>query len=255
VFVVAWNPARYLTYADLRLRPALDLVARIEHTGPRRVWDLGCGHGAPTRVLAERWPDAEVVGLDSSPEMLSRTEAHERIEWVEARIEDWSPKHPADIVFSNAALHWLDDHGALLPRLVSHILPGGVLAVQMPRNHTEPSHQRLYETARSDRWRERVGHLVRDLPVHEPRVYHEMLRPLVSSLDIWETVYHQELTGDQPVAEWARGSVMRPFLDVLGGESDAFFSDYARRLAADHVAGPDGITLFPFRRLFIVATI
>jgi trans-aconitate 2-methyltransferase len=255
--MTTWDPAQYLRFSGLRMRPALDLIGRIDHDAPSRIWDLGCGHGAPTRVLADRWPDARITGLDSSAPMLERAAddtGNDRIEWIEGDIESWDPGGPVDLVFSNAALHWLDDHETLFPRLVRHLAPDGVLAIQMPRNHREPSHQRLYETARSDRWADRVAHLVRDFPVHGPADYHRMLRPTADSLDVWETVYQQELTGDHAVANWAKGSVVRPFLDTLADDADDFFEDYASRLADDYPVDPDGITLFEFRRVFIVAT-
>jgi trans-aconitate 2-methyltransferase len=254
VDMAIWDPAQYLRFSSLRMRPALDLIGRIALDDPARIWDLGCGHGAPTRVLADRWPDARITGLDSSAAMLEQAADDDRIEWVEGDIGAWRPEEPVDLIFSNAALHWLDDHGTLFPRLVSHLAPGGVLAVQMPRNHGEPSHQRLYETARSDRWADQVGHLVRDFPVSRPDAYHHLLRPTVSSLDVWETVYQQQLSGNDAVANWATGSVVRPFLDALGDDGGAFLEDYATRLARHYPAGPDGVTLFAFRRLFLVAT-
>lgn len=252
--MATWDPTQYLEFADHRLRPALDLLARIDHQGPRSVWDLGCGAGGPTAVLADRWPDATVRGVDSSPDMLDRAKAaYSDIEWIRGDIEDWTSPVPADVVFSNAAIHWLDDHASLLPRLLQQLAPGGVLAIQMPRNHAEPSHQRLNETARSEPWVDRVGDLVRESPVATPEQYHSTLRPLAKTLDIWETVYVQELTGTDAVASWTKGSVVRPFLDALGADGEEFFVDYAARLADDYPAGPDGTTLFTFRRLFIVA--
>ncbi|MDX1691926.1 MAG: methyltransferase domain-containing protein [Acidimicrobiia bacterium] len=249
-----WDPDQYLRFADHRLRPAADLVARIPLSGPELIWDLGCGTGGPTLLLRRRWPEATINALDSSAEMLEQAPPTEGIDWIRGDIAEWSPAEPPSLVFSNAALHWVDDHVALFPRLVGTLRPGGVLAVQMPRNHEEPSHVRLRETARSDRWRDRVAHLVREAPVLAPQRYHGILREHSASIDLWETVYLQALIGRNAVAEWARGSVLRPFLDVLGNEGDAFFADYASRLADDHPAEPDGTTLFPFRRLFIVAT-
>lgn len=250
-----WDPAQYLRFSGLRMRPAVDLIGRVEHPGPTRIWDLGCGHGGPTGVLADRWPESRITGLDSSREMLDRAAPDDRIEWVVGDIGEWDPNEPADIVFSNAALHWLDDHSSLMPRIVSHLAPGGVLAVQMPRNHGEPSHQRLYETARSDPWAARVGHLVRGSPVGTPAEYHGLLRPMVSELEVWETIYQQELEGDDAVANWAKGSVVRPFLEALGDDADAFFEDYAARLAGEYATSSNGSTLFPFRRIFFVATV
>ncbi len=177
------------------------------------------------------------------------------IRWVEADIARWAPERPPDLIFSNAALHWLDDHQALLPRLLGSLRPGGVLALQMPRNHGEPSHTAIVETVESGPWRERLEPLLRRRPVAPPEVYAELLLPLVTSLDIWETVYMHVLPGENPVVEWTSGTGLRPLLAALQGrERDDFLTDYAARTARAYPRRDDGLTLFPFRRLFIAAT-
>ena len=143
-----WNPGQYLKFAGHRLRPAVDLLARIDIESPGAVFDLGCGPGNVTALLAERWPEADITGVDGSADMLARVGAdHPGISWIEADIGAWEPAQAADVLYSNAALHWLDDHGALFPRLMGHLNPGGVLAVQMPGNHAQPSHTSIREAA------------------------------------------------------------------------------------------------------------
>jgi trans-aconitate 2-methyltransferase len=251
--MTSWDPAQYERYADARLRPASDLIARL-HTEPKEVWDLGSGTGSITRLLAERWPQASVHGLDSSSAMLEKARLIPGIEWVLADIALWAPRQPADLIFSNAALHWLGDHDELFPRLAAHLAPGGVIAIQMPRNFAEPSHTLLAATATSARWRETVGHLVAPSPVAEPAEYHRILSPRFTTIDIWETVYLQILQGEDPIAEWARGTAARPYLDALGSDGEDFMADYATRLRSAYPPVGDGSTLFPFRRLFIVAS-
>src|SRR5256885_10184756 len=138
---MSWDPARYLSFAGHRLRPALDLMQRIALATPKSVVDLGCGPGNVTAMLRERWPEAALVGVDNSPEML-RKARHDfpAIAWTEADIAGWQAARPVDVIFSNAALHWVPDHAQLLPRLVSQLASHGVLAVQMPHNHRAPSH-------------------------------------------------------------------------------------------------------------------
>ncbi len=250
-----WDPGCYLRFADPRQRPALDLIARIPPADAGVIWDLGCGTGNVTRLLAERWPDADVHGLDSSADMLAAAREIDGITWQEGDIAEWEPASPVDILFSNAAYHWVDDHDTLFPRLLHTVRPGGVFATQMPRNTAEPSHQILYQTARSEPWAARVGHLAGWKPVDEPSAYYDRLAGEATAIEIWETIYVHVLSGDDPVARWTRGTSARRFLDVLSAdEAKDFVADYAGRLRAAYPARPDGTTLFPFRRLFILAT-
>lgn len=250
-----WNPATYLEFAGERLRPALDLIARIDVEAPRVVYDLGCGVGNVTGLLAERWPDALVTGVDSSDEMLMEARARQPdFTWIEADLDAWTPERAADVLFSNAALHWLDDHRGLFSRLVRDLRPGGVLAVQMPRNHDQPSHQAMLAAANCDPWRNRLEPYFREQPVASPDIYADILSPLTSALDIWETVYWHVLRGADPIVEWTKGTALRPLLGALEEEERTpFLRDYADRVAAAYPRRADGTTLFPFRRLFIVA--
>jgi trans-aconitate 2-methyltransferase len=148
---MSWQPQRYLAFDDHRTRPGTDLLARVPLAAPERVVDLGCGPGNSTELLTARWPDATVVGVDNSPTMLAA--ARERrigADWVEADIATWTPDTPVDLLFSNAVLQWLPDHATLLPRLLGLLRPGGVLAVQMPRNFEAPSHTTVHEIAALD---------------------------------------------------------------------------------------------------------
>lgn len=250
-----WNPEQYLKFAAPRFRPAQDLLMRVAIGSPRTVYDLGCGAGNVTRVLAQRWPEARVVGVDESEAMLAqaRREAAD-IVWKRQGLAEWAPAEPADVIYSNAAMHWLPDHRSLFPRLMGMLAPGGVLAVQMPRNFNEPSHTLIWETLRAGPWRSRLEHLERPSPVDTPDVYYDLLAPLAAEVDIWETQYLQVLQGKDPVKEWTKGTWLIQFLDALDeADRPAFEEDYARRLRAAYPGRPDGRTLFPFRRLFIVA--
>ena len=250
-----WDPAQYLRFAGPRLQPALDLLARIPLTAPAAVYDLGCGAGNVTRLLRERWPDARVTGVDGSPAMLeAAARAAPGVRFIHADLAAWAPPAPADVIFSNAALHWLDGHASLLPRLLGHLAPGGVLAVQMPRNHGAPSHTEMVRAVEAGPWRARLVPLLRRAPVAAPAVYYDILAPHAGHLEIWETEYLHALEGDNPVVEWTRGSALKPLLDALEPpEREGFLADYGARMAAAYPRRPDGRTLFPFRRLFILA--
>ncbi len=250
-----WNTPQYLKFASERTRPALDLMARVPLDDPATVYDLGCGAGNVTALLAERWPQARIVGVDSSPQMLAKARTvSDAIEWLEGDIATWAPPAPADLLFTNAALQWLDDHEEVFPRLISLVRPGGVLAVQMPRNHREPALAAIAELARSGPWAAQIEPVLRSLPVAEPEVYYGLLAPHAARLEVWETIYHQVLEGENPVVEFSRSTALRPVLNTLDRPAqERFLALYAERMAAAYPRRSDGHTLYPFRRLFLVA--
>ncbi len=253
---MAWDPAQYLKFAGPRLRPAVDLLQRIAAETPAAVYDLGAGAGNVTRLIAARWPDARVVGVDGSAEMLAKAAAENPgIEWQQADLATWRPERPAAIIYSNAALHWLDDHDRLLPGLFAALAPNGILAVQMPRNFGARSHTLITETALSGPWRQTLEPLLRPSPVAEPEFYYDLLAPRAAALDIWETEYLQVLDGVNPVKEWTKGTWLLPLLAALEEpDRSRFEAAYAERVAAAYPPRRDGKTLFPFRRMFIIAT-
>ena len=252
---MSWNPEQYLKFAEPRLRPAVDLLTRIGIANPTHVFDLGCGAGNVTRLLKTRWPDAQITGVDDSAEMLTRAaKSVAGVSWVQKNLAHWQPKHAADVIYSNAALHWLPDHRALFAKLVNQLAPGGVLAVQMPRNFGAPSHTMIAETVLAGPWRATLEPLLRPAPVATPDIYYDLLCGLVTDLDIWESEYLQVLEGVDPVKEWTKGTWLKQFLDALDArEAAAFEADYAARVRVAYPTRGDGKTLFPFRRLFIVA--
>lgn len=251
-----WDPSQYLRFASHRLRPAVELLQRVTLDAPRRVYDLGAGAGNVTALLAGRWPEAQVIGVDSSAEMLQRAALEApRLRFEQADLNDFVPETPADLLFSNAVLHWLGDHRSLLTRWMGCLEPGGVLAVQMPNNFREPSHTAIADVVRNGPWRSRLEATMRSAPVANPAFYLDFLAPLSASLDVWETVYYHVLEGVDPVREWTGSTALAPVLAHLeGAEREAFEADYTARLSHAYPRRADGRTVFPFRRLFIVAT-
>jgi len=251
----SWDPHQYSRFSDHRLRPGLDLLAWLPDLPPGPIYDLGCGAGGLAALLAARWPDRTVIGIDNSPDMLATARAAApEIAFQPGDIADWRPPAPAALLFANASLHWLAPHDALFARLMGLLVPGGVLAVQMPRNHNAPSHRLMDEAAAAGPWRDRLRDVRGIAPVGDAPAYHRLLAPLAGSLDIWETEYLHRLAGRDPVVEWTRGTGLRPYLDRLDGPArGGFLADYARRVAAAYPPEPDGTTLLPFRRIFIVA--
>jgi len=252
---MAWNPSQYLKFAEARLRPAADLLARVTLTAPRTIYDLGCGTGNVTRMLKARWPEAAVTGVDSSAEMLAQAAQDSGdISWQRLNLADWEPEQPADLIFSNAALHWLPNHAQLFPTLMARLAAGGMLAVQMPRNFSSPSHTLIEETVRQGPWRTKLEHLLRPPPVGTPQQYYALLDGQADKTEIWETEYLEVLAGADPVKEWIKGTWLKQFLDQLEPcERSAFEADYAQRAAQAYPPLPNGKTLFPFKRLFMVA--
>jgi len=252
---MVWNPQQYLKFSGHRLRPAVDLLMRIPDFPARSAADLGAGAGNVTRLIKERWPDAAVVGVEGSAEMVAAgKKAAPEVEWLHQDLGSWQPAEKSDLIYSNAALHWLPDHAGLFPSLMQMVKPGGILAVQMPRNFGAPSHLLIAETALNGPWRGQVEHLVTPPPVQEPALYHGLLAPQSENIDIWETEYLQVLEGENPVKEWTKGTWLKPLLDALEEpERSRFEARYAELVARAYPPRADGRTLFPFRRLFIVA--
>jgi trans-aconitate 2-methyltransferase len=254
---MSWSPDQYHIYSDHRLRPALDLLSQVDLVSPMMIYDLGCGTGNVTAILSQRWNSAVVTGIDSSDEMLNvARKEHPSLEWKQGEIQDFNPASKPNLIFSNAALHWLDDHESLFPSLLKQLREGGILAVQMPNNFSAPSHQTLYDLAQSDRWFDKLGPLVRPAPVHNAEWYYDLLSDQVDELNIWETSYFQVLKGKDAVLNWTRSTALRPFLQALDGDDVAAFEqEYADLLLDAYPEREDASTLYPFSRLFIVAKV
>jgi trans-aconitate 2-methyltransferase len=252
---MTWSPGQYLRFADHRLRPGLELLARIPDIDPGVVFDLGCGPGNLTLEIATRWPQARVVGVDSSIEMITKARADvPNVEFESGDIETWTPEHEVDVIFSNATLHWLDHHGRLFPRLFDFLRPGGVLAVQMPNNWSAPTHTVPKDVLAESRWSADVRHLLPIDRVDEPGEYRRWLIDAASSFDIWQTTYYQELTGEDPVWEWTTGSLLGPVLAALeGSDLDDFTAAVKAGYRSAYPPDHTGTVLLPFRRLFLIA--
>ena len=255
----AWDPVRYLRFSGERARPFADLTARIDAEAPSTVVDLGCGEGALTASLAQRWPDARVTGVDSSATMLAAAAAHAipgRVEFVAGDVREWEPDDPVDVVVSNAVLHWVPGHDRIMARWAGWLSPGGVVAVQVPGNSRAPTHALLTELCRSPRWSAQLAEVAPDPDaVADPADYYDVLTAAGLSADVWETTYVHVLTGDEPVLAWVRTTVLRPVLAALGEDDAAeLTAAYAAALREAYPPRPDGTTLLPFRRIFAVGS-
>lgn len=263
-----WDPSKYVEFGNHRDRPFHDLVARVRSVQPGRVVDLGCGPGNLTATLAERWPEAHVVGIDSSEEMLLRAESlkeeylpqrshHQtpaRLTFEQGDIADWEPDAETDVVVTNAALQWVPGHLDLMPGWLRALKPGAWFAMQVPGNFTSPSHRLMRELAESPKWSGRLGGVLRhDGAVGSPADYLGIMLDAGCAADAWETTYLQVLQGEDPVLEWVRGTGLRPVLAALSAEEAADFEgQYAALLRQAYPSTNHG-TVYPFRRIFAVA--
>lgn len=259
---IGWDPRQYQKYGDERSRPLVELLARVDaartaQPDPSYVVDLGCGPGSLTKLLAEQWTGAQVLGVDSSPDMISEAQQHaiaNRLAFVEGEIAAWQPAQPVDVLVANAALHWVPDHVDLFPRFAEALAPAGVFAFQVPDNFTEPSHTLLLDLRSSPRWREQLAEGAdRGAAVERPARYLEALVAAGFEADVWQTEYLHVLSGDDAVLEWVKGTALRPVLSRLEGpDREEFLAEYGAALRAAYPAQPFG-TVFPFRRTFAVA--
>ncbi|QCI64885.1 trans-aconitate 2-methyltransferase [Phreatobacter stygius] len=254
-----WSAKQYVKFEDERTRPARDLLAAVPTRDPRRVVDLGCGPGNTTELLLNRFPKAEIVGIDSSPDMVTNARARLRnIAFEVADLTTWrpNPAAPADIIYSNAVFQWIAGHDTILPRLAGLLPSGGSLAIQMPDNLDEPSHVAMREVARTGPWAAKLAAAEgRRTSIGSPAFYYDLLAPHVARVDVWRTVYNHPLDGVDAIVEWFKGSGLRPFLTALDpAERQAYLAAYRAAIAPHYPLTADGKVLLPFPRLFIVAT-
>jgi trans-aconitate 2-methyltransferase len=252
-----WNADQYLKFPEERTQPSRDLAARIQLAAPHRIIDLGCGPGNSTQILVQRWPEAQVEGIDSSAAMIvaARRDFPGQA-WSVGDIAAW-PKAEGekyDLVFANAALQWVGDHASLYPALFARVAADGALAVQVPANLDAPAQVAMRDLAASDMWREHFQG-VRPWHVHDAGFYYDRLAGSAARVDLWYTDYIHVLDGAAAIVEWYKGTGLRPFLDALLSEADRdrFLQDYLERIASHYPPQADGKVLFPFRRLFLVA--
>jgi trans-aconitate 2-methyltransferase len=250
-----WDATQYLRFGGERARPFSDLLARVGPDKPGFVIDMGCGPGNLTAWLAERWPSASVLGVDSSPEMIEAAREHDApgLSFMRDDVRYWKPQAMPDVIVSNAVLQWVPEHRELLAEWAGWLCAGGWLGIQVPGNFEQPSHAIMRELAGSPRW----SALLRDVNLTrqsaDPADYAELLARAGCEVDAWETTYLHILHGDNPVLEWIKGTGLRPVLDVLDDEQAAdFLAEYGERLRVAYPPRPFG-TVFPFRRVFAVA--
>ncbi|KFI63768.1 methyltransferase domain-containing protein [Bifidobacterium cuniculi] len=253
-----WDSARYLQFVRQRTQPSIDLARRahdwIEH--PAAAIDLGCGPGNSTQVVQREFPDASVVGVDSSADMLAAARRRcPDMEFLDVDLTgDLTRFDDAfDLVFSNACLQWIPDHAHVLPKVFRMLRPGGVLAVQIPVRNEQVVQQVITETARLPRWRECI---VRErawdgLDIDD---YHDILSRMTADFELWQTTYCHRMPGVDAIVEWFSSSGLRPYLDQVPDDvRDDFRADVRNRLAEVFPVRANGEVILRFPRLFMLA--
>ncbi len=251
----AWSPAQYLKFEDERSRPARDLLAAVPLASVADAIDVGCGPGNSTEIIAERFPEARLVGIDTSPDMLAT--ARKRLPgatFIQTDAAHWSPVQPVDLVFANAVFQWVPDHLSVLARFMASLRPGGVLAMQVPDNLGQPSHALMRDVAGEGPWAPKFVAPIARETIATTEAYYDRLIPLSTRVNIWRTTYHHALADVASIVEWVKGTGLRPFLDRLDeAEQAPFLAAYQAALADAYPRRADGRVLFPFPRLFVVA--
>jgi trans-aconitate 2-methyltransferase len=253
---MTWSPQQYLKFEDERTRPARDLLQAVASMNVRRAADLGCGPGNSTELIAARYPEAEITGVDNSEEMIMAAKARlPGLRFTLAAIEDWNEAGPWDLLYTNAALQWVRDHESLLSRLAGRLSQGGSLAIQMPDNLNEPSHAAMRGVAQSEPFAAKLGKSSKArATVAAADWYYGLLKPHCSRVEIWKTTYFHPLAGLDAIVEWLKGTGLMPFLKPLAEiERQDFLAAYKEEIGKSYKPLTDGTVILPFPRLFIVA--
>lgn len=254
--MIEWDCSLYLKFERERAQAARDLIARIPPLAPRKIIDLGCGPGNSAAILGLNFRGAELTGLDTSENMLAAARARlPQARFIRQDLADWRADEPVDLIFANAALHFAPDHHLLLPRLMSFLSPGGVLAVQMPNVLQDAAHALMRMTAVDGPWAERLAPIAKSrAAIGAINDYYDWLSPHCRMVDIWQTIYVHPLDSHDAVVDWFVGSALRPFLARLEpDETPAFLAHYRRELEMAYTPQADGKVLLLYPRLFFVA--
>jgi trans-aconitate 2-methyltransferase len=251
-----WDPDSYLKYKEERTQPSYDLVARIEIANPANIIDIGCGPGNSTRALRERWPNARILGLDSSQDMIEKARnAFSQEDWILADATEWKTDEKYDIVFSNAALQWIPNHDILIPKLFDLVNNQGALAVQVPANNHSPLHKAVLRVSKREEWRESTNGCDSMLTYRNAGFYYDQLSAISVRINIWQTTYYHIMVSHQDLIDWYASTGMRPYLERFKKESErySFREQVLEECTPHYPKQEDGKILFPFNRIFFVA--
>ena len=251
-----WNPGLYLKFGDERTQPSVDLVSRIKAINPRNIIDVGCGPGNSTMVLANRWPEAEIYGLDSSRAMIekARLDYPEKI-WLQGDILDFVPEQKYGIVFSNAVLQWIPDHEKLVSGLFDMVDAGGALAVQISLFSSMTMGKIIEDVSSSGVWQKLMEGCSGLFTYNSSSFYYNLLAEKAGTIEMWETSYIHVMDSHQALLDWIRSTGLKPYLDRLPADEmkRKFEQEILEDIKKRYRAEANGKVLFPFLRLFFIA--
>ena len=256
IAVREWDPQQYLQFGYERTQPSIDLVARIPLEDPKTIIDIGCGPGNSTQILRKRWPNASIVGLDKSEKMIERARTdHPDQQWMLGDASMLGTEQTYDIVFSNAAIHWIPDHHILIPRLFQLVSQHGALAVQVPANYESPLYRIILNVAQSSKWSAFTAGCDKLITYHNAEYYYNQLVSLTLDIALWETTYYHILKSHQDLIAWYKSTAMKPFLESLPLDENREEFEWTVLTAckAHYPRQGDGRILYPFKRLFFTA--
>lgn len=252
----SWNSNQYLQFANFRTQPAIDLVQRVNLNNPMRIIDLGCGPGNSTAVLKQRWPNAIITGLDSSKQMIEAAKQSDpNGVWQVGDASLLQADEPFDLIFSNAMLQWLPDHAKICKNWIKQLKSGGAMAIQIPAHYNLPVRQEILTISRDSRWNAQMETARQLLTHYNPEFYYDVLVDVTSKIEIWETIYYQEVDGPEQVLEFVKGTELRAYLELLNSDEERkeFEQLLLERYHITYPRSVNGKVLFPFKRLFILA--
>jgi trans-aconitate 2-methyltransferase len=252
-----WNPDLYLRFGKERIQPSIDLVSRIKFDNPSKIIDIGCGPGNSTQVLAQRWPDSNIIGIDNSPAMIEKAKKDypdQNWEILDAGKDEFHDKY--DIIFSNATIQWIPDHEALFKKLFRSLNKRGLIAIQIPMFWDMPLGKAIVSISRRDCWRSATGGASEIFTMHNYSFYFDQLSLFSNDIDIWETYYLHIMDSHLSILEMVRSAGLRPYLDCLENENDKkdFEAQVLLEITKDYPKQKNGKVIFPFKRLFFIAS-
>lgn len=251
-----WDSTQYLKFKTERTQPAIDLIHRIQLDSPHKILDIGCGPGNSTQVLASRFPNAKITGIDTSENMIhTAKQQHPELEFLvcDAGTDLPTLGNDYDLVFSNACIQWIPNHRKLLPDMMNLLGSGGVLAVQVPMNYEEPIHKLIGEVSLSSKWEPFFSN-PRFLFNMEQGEYFDVLSEISSEFTLWQTTYFHHMKSHSDILEWYRSTGLKPYFDVLPDDKKPLFEhDILERIQSSYPKQKNGTIIFRFPRFFFTA--